>query len=237
MVISAKLKSNIFFALKVLVALMLLKPILSVIVTLIFVGLIRLFILGRSVHYADPIRDISVLKKGDIILTGKDSVWAAFYIQVSNVLTRKIKHRFWSHAAIYKGDGKLIEAQPAGIIERDIQDYLNDGSLIRAFRHRYITDEALLDRLIEKCESKVGDKYGWGGLVFFTLSSFTPISLNFVFENPIVDQWLKFDNKYFCSELIVDSYDEIGYPVSPFDGWRVKPSDFISNPLLEPVNP
>ena len=62
-----------------------------------------------------------------------------------------------------------------------------------------------------------------------------PISFNFLFTNSLIDKICHMDRAYFCSELIVDAFDEIGYPISPYDGWRVKPTDFISNPFLEPV--
>ena len=200
-------------------------------------GVIRLFILGIFQKYPNPIRDISVLKKGDIILTGKQSAKSSVPIQISNVLSRKLKHRFWTHAALYRGNGLLWEAQPKGIISRKISDYLNNGYIIRAFRHKYIKDENILDKVLVFCAKQEGRPYGFLGLLFFTISSFTPISFNFVFTNPLIDRVCRMDRAYFCSELIVDAFYEVGHPISPYDGWRVKPTDFISNPLLEPVEP
>ncbi|MDP3791721.1 MAG: hypothetical protein Q8R38_06735 [Candidatus Omnitrophota bacterium] len=203
------------------------------VILLIITGLIRLFIFGWSAKPENVISDISVLKKGDIILTGKASLADSWYIQLSNALTRKLKHRFWTHAAIYRGNGMLWEAQPEGIIEKDINIYLKNGYLIRAFRHKYIQDNDVIDKVLKFCEEQKGFKYGWGGLIFYVVSTFVPISFNFIFENKIVDEWCHMDKAYFCSELIVDAFDEAGHPVSPYDGWRVKPSDFISNPVLE----
>lgn len=198
----------------------------------------RLFILGLRLKYTESITDISILKKGDIILTGKRGVFYSPFIQLSNVMSRKIKHRFWTHAAIYRGeDGLLWEALPKGVVEGNINDYIKKGFLIRAFRHRYITDEKMLEKVLDFCAivNQKGYKYGWIGLIFYTFSTFTPISFNFIFDNFIVNKWCNLDNAYFCSELVVDAFRETGYPVSPFDGWRVKPSDFISNPILDPV--
>ncbi len=199
------------------------------------IGIIRLFILGRKKHYKQPITNISVLKKGDIILTGKQSVSYSFPIQISNVLTRKIKHRFWTHAAIYRGEGKLWEAQMEGIIERDINDYIKARFLIRAFRHKYITDEYTLDKVVQFCADQKGCKYGKLGLFIYIFSTFIPFSFNFLFDNWVVNKLCHLDNAYFCSELIVDAFKEANYPISPYDGWRVKPTDFISNPFLQPV--
>ena len=237
MVTYQKIKDIGFFTVKVALVIFLWRPLFIIGGVLTLVGAFRLFALGPSVRYPQTLKDKMSLEPGDIVLFGKQSVFHSFAIQLSNVLTRSIKHRFWAHAAIYKGDGKLIEAQPEGIIERNIDDYFSHGYYVRAFRHRYIRNEEILERVIQQCQEKHGKPYGWLGLGFFTLASFMPISLNFLFDNWIVDKLCRFDDKYFCSELIVDAFDEAGYPISPFDGWRVKPTDFINNPLLEPVTP
>ena len=211
------------------------KAIAWIILLLVIIGLTRLFAFGWRAKPEDVISDISILKKGDIILTGKMSLIDSWYIQLSNTLTRKIKHRFWTHAAIYRGSGLLWEAQPEGIIEKDINEYLKNGYMIRVLRHKYIQDEAIIDKVLKFCEDQKGYKYGWLGLGFYVLSSFAPVSFNFIFDNVIFDKWCHLDKAYFCSELIVDAFDEAGCPISPYDGWRVKPTDFISNPLLESV--
>ncbi len=211
------------------------KAFFSLLVLALFIGAIRLFIFGSTKKYTECVSDISQLKKGDIILTGKQSVLYSIPIQISNVLARKLKHRFWTHAAIYRGNGQLWEAQMKGIIERNINDYIKGRFMIRAFRHKYITDENILDKVLEFCEKQKGCKYGKLGLLFYVVSTFMPISFNFLLDNYLVNKICHLDNAYFCSELIVDAFKSIGYPISPFDGWRVKPSDFISNPLLMPI--
>jgi len=215
----------------------LIKGFLGLLCFALVIGFIRLFIFGFTKRYDQPITDISVLKKGDIILTGKQSALYSFFIQISNVLTRKTKHRFWTHAAIYRGHDLLWEAQPQGIIEKDINEYIKNGFIIRAFRHRYIEDESVFDKVLKFCADQEGCSYGTMGLIFYTLSTFAPISFNFLFNSKIIDKLCHLDKAYFCSELVVDAFEDVGVPLSPYDGWRVKPTDFISNPLLEPVTP
>ena len=200
-------------------------------------GIVRLFIWGPGQSYPAPITDVSVLKKGDILLTGKPSVKEAWYIQLSNVLTRKLKHRFWTHAALYQGNGKVWEAQREGVIEKELGEYLKNGFLVRAFRHKYIEDEKVLDRVIAFCADKKGCGYGMKGLIFYVFSTLVPGSFNWIFDSSLIDRWLGLDDAYFCSELVVDAFADAGFPVSPYDGWRVKPTDFISNPLLACVEP
>ncbi len=136
---------------------------------------------------------------------------------------------------IYQGNGRVWEAQPEGVLEKDIEHYLKNGFLVRAFRHKYIQDEKVLSKLIEFCASKKGYSYGTLGTIFYTFSTFMPVSFNWIFDAGWLDRLLNLDNAYFCSELIVDAFEAAGYPVSPYDGWRVKPTDFINNPLLVPV--
>ena len=212
-----------------------LKSLAFLFISLFVTGLVRL-LWSRKYTYDLSIKDPTVLRKGDIILTGKQNIQDSWYIQMGNAMTRKLKHRFWTHAAFYAGGGKLWEAQPEGVREADIDFYLKNGYYIRAFRHRYIQETVVLDKLVAWCASKQRDGYDFRGAIFYACSTLIPLGFNFIF-----DTWLarlaNVQDKYFCSELIVEAFEENGYPVSPFDAWRVKPSDFISNPVLEEVSP
>ena len=95
------------------------------------VGAYLLFVYGKSVPVPASVSDWSTLKKGDILLTGKPSTAHSWYIQLSNVLTGKAENRFWTHSALYAGDGKVWEAQPEGVIERRLEDYFTNGTRIR----------------------------------------------------------------------------------------------------------
>ncbi len=211
-----------------------LKSVVFLVGLLLGVGGIRLF-WARHYTYDASITDPALLRKGDILLTGKQSIWDSWYIQLGNVLTRKLKHRFWTHAALYQGDGKLWEAEPAGIREGSIDFYLKNGYYIRAFRHRYLHDPVVLDQLLAWCASKQGDGYDLLGTIFYALSTLVPMGFNFIFDSVWFPKLMHVQGKYFCSELVVDAFDEVKYSISPFDGWRVKPTDFISNPVLEEV--
>ena len=213
---------------------LILQSLLTLVLLLFLLGLVRL-LLGLQVNYPSPIQDPAVLRRGDILLTGKQSVFNSWYIQFANVLTRKVQHRFWTHAAIYTGEGKVWEAQPAGIAYRDLSDYIKAGYYVRAFRHRYISDGEAFNKVIQFCASKKGVGYDLKGAIFYGASILIPVGFNFIFDNPAIDKLFHVENTYFCSELVVDAFLDAGYPISPFDGWRVKPTDFISNPVLSEV--
>ncbi|MBI3997256.1 MAG: hypothetical protein HY352_06330 [Candidatus Omnitrophica bacterium] len=213
-----------------------LKSLLFLFVSLFLTGLVRLW-WARKYTYDLSIKDPAVLRKGDMVLTGKQSIRDSWYIQVGNVLTRKLKHRFWTHAALYAGEGKLWEAQPEGVREANIAFYLENGYYVRAFRHRYIQEVKVLDDLVTWCASKQRDGYDVRGAIFYACSTLVPLGFNFIFDTSWLAKLANVQDKYFCSELIVEAFEENGYPISPFDAWRVKPSDFISNPVLAEVSP
>ena len=213
---------------------LILQALLVITLLLLVTGGLRL-LAGWKKEYANPVREAGILRKGDILLTGKQSAGYSPFIQFANVLTRKIKHRFWTHAAIYAGEGKVWEAQPSGIQERNLEDYLQAGYYVRAFRHRYILEEPVLDEVIQFCASKKGIAYDLRGAIFYGASILIPVGFNFIFDNAAIDKFFHVEDTYFCSELVVEAFCAVGYPISPFDGWRVKPTDFISNPLLSEV--
>lgn len=210
------------------------QTLITIVLLLLLIGAWR-FLSGWKAEYPDSIRDTKALRKGDILLTGKQSLGHSPYIQLANVLTRKAKHRFWTHAAIYQGEGKVWEAQPFGIQERGVSDYFQGNYYVRALRHRYIPDDETLNKVVQFCASKKGMGYDLRGAIFYGLSILIPVGFNFIFDHPAIDKLFHVENSYFCSELVVDAFCDAGYPISPYNGWRVKPTDFISNPVLSEV--
>ena len=85
----------------------------TIVIVLFLVGVVRL-LCGWRERFPNSIQNSQSLRRGDIILTGKQSALHSWYIQFANVLTRKIKHRFWTHSTIYRGEGKVWQAEQAG---------------------------------------------------------------------------------------------------------------------------
>lgn len=204
--------------------------------TLIFAaGLICLFIYGKKVSCEYSLSGDSLLKKGDVVLIGKQNIYHSWQIQMSNVLTGPLEERFWTHAAVYAGSGKIWEARPEGVYERELQDYFEGGYCVCALRHRYLKDEASFDRLIAFFKDNENARYGWAGTLFYSLSTFIPVGMDFIFKNKKIDEFCHLDRAYFCSEIIVDAFQSINAEISPYDGWRVKPADFLRNPFFKQV--
>jgi len=196
---------------------------------------LRLMVSRRK--YEQKEIDTGRLRKGDVILTGSNKNISSFQIKISNILTNGIDSKYWTHAALHIGGGKLIEAEPKGIVYNSVGKYLKKGEVVKVYRNRYIGDEGIFDKVIDFCEEakKEDYKYGWIGLIFYVLATFLPVSANFIFDNKLIDKWCNLDEAYFCSELIADAYKEAGHKITPFDSWRIKPSDFIKSPFFEEI--
>lgn len=223
---------SVYFLLKLLgVVLFVFWPV----VLMAAVGCYLLWVYAKSLKVPATLTSLDGLQKGDIILTGKTSTSHSWPIQLSNVLTGRVENRYWTHAALYRGDGKVWEAQPEGILERSLEDYWTNGYLVTALRHRYVAEESVFDKALEFCAKQQHASYGGLGLIFYTFSTFVPVGMHFLFNNPKVDELCRVDKAYFCSELVADAFTAAGAPLSGYDGWRIKPVDFLTNPLLVPV--
>lgn len=203
------------------------------------IGSVRLFIWGADEHYDTSFRDTEYMQKGDILLIGQKDVKVEWPMQMSNVLSHPIKDRFWTRCAIYMGDGKILEALPEGIVEKALSEYFLNGNLVRVFRHRMINNEKIMRMVlgfgIRKQPVPIG--YDWPGMAYYAIATITPVGMNLLFDNPFLDRLCRIEMAYSGAELVVDAFKDAGYPLTSYDGWRVKPADFIGNPLLEEIKP
>jgi uncharacterized protein YycO len=208
-----------------------LKAIAWFIVLLSVIGLGRLLI-GIAYTSNESITDTSELKKGDILLVGKDRLFHSWYIQLANVLTKRLRYRFWTHAGLYAGEGKMWEATPQHIAEKVVQEYLDSGHVVLALRHKYVTDEATMDQVIAFFKAQQHQTYDFRGTIFYALSLFLPMGLSFLLSSSLSDKLFHVEDAYFCSEIIHDAFKDAGRPLTTLDAWRTKPADFATNPQL-----
>ena len=202
---------------------------------LIVCALCRLIFSRRQ--YIQKYINPAELRKGDLILIGSNCIWDSWYIKLSNILTNGIDSKYWTHVALYCGDGELVEALPEGIRLYKFKDYLDANALVLVLRHKYVQYNETLEKVVQfgLDVEKEDYSYGWVGILFYVLASFIPVSCNFIFRNTLIDQWCNLDYAYFCSELISDAYKEGGYTITPYDSWRIKPSDLLYNPFFQEV--
>jgi len=211
-------------------------PTLVLLLILIVAAFLRLLISTEKLEQKAV--DVSKLKKGDVLLFGSNANLSSFPIKIANIITGKISSKYWTHAAIHLGDGNLMEATAEGVHDGDIDHYFKGGRLLKVYRHKYITDSKFFDKLVEFSGKTRDEKYAYDfkGLAFYVLAISLPRTWDWlILDNALVDRLLRLDEAYFCSEFVADAYKACGAPVSSFDSWRIKPADFITNPMFEEV--
>lgn len=211
-------------------------PSLLLLLILMVAAFLRLLVSTEKLEQKEI--DLTKLKIGDVLLFGSNSNFSSFPIKIVNIITGKMSSKYWTHAAIHLGEGKLMEAIAAGVLDSDIEHYSKGGRLLKVYRHKYITDSKFFDRLIEFSQKTKDEKYEYDfkGLAFYVLAISLPKIWDWlILDNAIVDRLLHLDKAYFCSEFVADAYKECGAPVSASDSWRVKPADFMTNPMFEEV--
>lgn len=179
------------------------------------------------------------LQPGDVILTGTQDWVTGAPIKAYNILTAGEPFRYWTHCAIYSGDGLVIEAQAdgRGVTETQLSDYLDTGREIMVLRHQYIFPEEA-NQAVDYCRA-VLDKdtsYDFWGVSFYGLSAMEPVILNGFLGTDFAERVFNVKQSYFCSELVAASYESIGHRLFARRSWRVQPVDFLFNPLLQEVD-
>jgi cell wall-associated NlpC family hydrolase len=104
-----------------------------------------------------------------------------------------------SHAALYCGSGSVIEAIGQGVVSRSIDDSVAGDALAVAYRSPDMTPN-IADSIIEYASEQIGDPYDLAG----AMASASLILCLIGGARPAA---------FFCSELIMDAYQQGGLPL------------------------
>jgi len=157
--------------------------------------------------------DTKALEVGDIILsTTKDP-------EISGTI-RKITRSEISHAAVYVGNGNIIEAIESGVLERSLETAMADDSVTVAFRHQSITPAKagkLRDFLVKKRKEKTKfDKFAVVRnlpiQIITSLCAMVAPGLRGRCRNFAGRIFLgtETNNEFYCSELVFAAFEEAG---------------------------
>ena len=116
-----------------------------------------------------------------------------------------------SHAALYAGNGYVIEAIGAGVTRRKIEDALADDALAVAYRSPNITQEKS-DRIIEYATYQIGKPYSVAGALLST----DKILCRVLGPRPA---------SFFCSQLVFEAYRRARLPLTTTPSQCVTPAD------------
>lgn len=169
------------------------------------------------------------LQPGDILLTSVPSLVSASI--------RLMTFAPVSHAAVYVGDGQVVEAVRSGVHVSDIDKVLAENSLVLVLRHPELTAEQAA-RIKDYAVSKAG-----AGFNFFGITLNFPISIGRkACELPLVPSAVRdaclrsmgaihlvapSENQLFCSQLVLQAYRHAGLPITTTDPRLISPADLL----------
>ena len=169
------------------------------------------------------------LLPGDILLSSGSGI-ASSGIQLFTVAPV-------SHAAIYLGNGQIVEAVGKGVRLRSLQDALDDESVVAAFRHPQTTAEsaALVGAFVL---SKVGAPYNHLGVLLHAPFAVQrricelplvpgPVREFCVRGVATVQMGFSSNDRFFCSQLVLEAYRQAGISITSADPRWVSPADLL----------
>ena len=169
------------------------------------------------------------LQPGDIILTAENGL--------NSVGIRLITLSPVSHAAIYMGNQQIAEAVGSGIRIRSVDAMLGDEATVVAFRHPDLTAGQAV-QINTFVASHEGKKYNYLGVMLqapFALERRLcelPLVPSMVRDFCIrgiaaVQLGLGRNDQFFCSQFVLEAYNQAGLPVTTADPRWVSPADLL----------
>ncbi len=169
------------------------------------------------------------LQPGDIILTSAPTLRSASIRLVS-----------WapvSHAALYVGDGKVVEAVGSGVRARSVDELLEEESLALVLRLPGLDSGRQRD-IGEYALQKTGTRFNFVGVTLHIPYSVT----RRVCELPLLPAGLRgaclrsvgvlnyaaaAESQLFCSQLVMQAYQRAGAPITDVDARLISPADIL----------
>lgn len=169
------------------------------------------------------------LQPGDIILTAENGI--------NSVGIRLVTLSPVSHAAVYLGNHMVAEAVGKGVQRRTLGDLLGEEATVVALRHPKLTEEQAA-RIKAFAARHEGGKYNYVGILLqapFTLERRVceiPLVPSLVRDFCIrgvasVQLGLGSNERFFCSQFILEAYRQAGLPLTDADPRLINPGDLL----------
>ena len=169
------------------------------------------------------------LQAGDILLSAGGSL-NALSIRVSTLSPV-------SHAALYLGDGRVVDAIGSGVRELPLSAFVDEAEAVVAFRHPGVLPEHM-PRLADFAREQIGQPYNQMGILLqapFTLER--RLCELPVLPGPVRDFCLRGiaavqlglgpNDRFFCSQLVLEAYKQAGLPLTDADSRLAAPVDLL----------
>jgi hypothetical protein len=160
----------------------------------------------------------SELQVADVIL----STTAA----VISTIIKKGTLSHYSHAMLYAGAGKVVEAVGEGVVWRSIKDATRDALYAHCYRLKGLTAEKA-NRMVEFAKSKAGGAYAMPGVLGGSgiVAVAAPGLLLTRYGVNRIKTAVGGKRSYFCSELVEDAYESESLTVSRYWPSMTNPGD------------
>ncbi|QEH38751.1 hypothetical protein OJF2_73570 [Aquisphaera giovannonii] len=162
-----------------------------------------------------PLLNTSDLKVGDILFSTTSA-------DESNLI-RKLTNSAYSHAALYIGNGKIIDATSKGVTARELSALTGDATRVGVMRVNGITT-AQAFKAYTTAHELVGKGYNYTALglnavrKLFDLTNPVSALKRFFLEGYKKGQLPAIGSGYFCSELVIHAYRQANVTVASSRG-------------------
>ena len=171
----------------------------------------------------------TALRSGDILLSSAPSLTSAG-VQLLTLAPV-------SHALVYVGGGRVVEAVGQGVRERAIAEVLEEESVVVAFRHPRMNDQYAM-RIANFSRLQVGKRYDHFGIVLqapFTLERrlcelpLMPLLVRDLCIRGIgaIQMGVASKDRFFCSQLVLEAYRQAELPLTDANPRLLSPRDIL----------
>ena len=172
---------------------------------------------------------VDEIQPGDILLTADPT-----FVSVS---IRAMTFAPVSHAAVYIGDGQLVDAMRPGVRVRELHELLEEAAVVLVLRYPELTPEQAA-AISEYATNRSGARFS-----FFGITLNLPFSLvRRLCELPLVSPVIRdgcirgvgvlnylaaSENRVFCSQLVLLAYQHAGVSITAADPRLISPADIL----------
>lgn len=162
---------------------------------------------------------VDALQAGDIIVSTARHV-VSYAIRVGTLSAV-------SHAMLYVGDGKIIDAVGNGVREIPLADAIGDALIAVAYRDPRV-DSSKASAIVAHARSRVGSPYNYAGVGFTGYRILNPGRARLI---DAIANRLGLEvgqaGAVYCSELVWECYQQAGVPLSDARPAESRPSDIV----------
>lgn len=137
----------------------------------------------------------------------------------------------YSHAALYVGEGKIIEAIGEGVVRQTLDSALSDDTLAVVYRRKGLTP-AQANLVIRYVSAQVGKSYDYAGVAGASkyttggmLMRLVSIPLGVLQDAGELLNTASPESSFFCSELVLRAFEQANAPITFKPATASNPSD------------